>query len=429
MKRGNNITLGRVAGIWLPAIVGTMFFALCSCSAGSGAGDSTAVIEDTLSVRVMEGEADLTGAALDYADSILNQMSVEEKVGMMFMPAVYSKSGEEDMDLMMRYARELHVGGLVLLKGDLESVAAIADTLRTLPGAGYFLGVDAENGLRMRFPDAPEFPWSLELGRLEDDQLLYEFGREISRECREAGINMVLGPVMDIVPGEGSHGLMRKRSLGSDPKRVADLALAYARGVEDGNVISVAKHFPGHGSSSADSHKRLGIIRSPRNVLDSIDLYPFRRYAEEGLSGIMVGHLSVAALDPELRPAVASSRIMNTLLREQLGFRGLILTDALNMEGAMGVKGYQAVLAGADIVIAPTNTEREINEMIKAAERGELPADIINDRCRRILFYKYIMGVNSKERIDPATVVDRVGSNADNIRDVLRRSKNSILYR
>lgn len=390
--------------------------------------DSAAIADSLVAIREA---VDLTRDAEAYADSVLKAMTLQERVGMLFMPAVYGRSDAATLRLIMHYANDLKVGGILLLKGNLTGASTIADTLRTLPGPGVFIAVDAENGLRMRFDDAPEFPWSRELGHISDDQLLYEFGREIARECRSVGINMVLGPVMDVVPGEGSHGLMRKRSLGSDPRRVADLAIAYARGLEEGNVISVAKHFPGHGSATADSHKALGEIRAGREVIDSIDLYPFRRYAAEGLSGVMVGHLSVRALDSIRRPAVVSPVVMQDVLRGRLGFDGLVITDALNMEGAMGVKGWNAIASGADIVIAPSDTRGEILAMTEAVADGRLDEDVVNDRCRRILFYKYLAGLHDQQRIqDIPAAVEAVSATAhvvrDSITNALRRHMNRI---
>lgn len=425
---------GSIVGGVLTPLLAVCLYLLCGSCVGRGSdarrvADSVAIADSLASIR---SASDLTGAAEAYADSVLSRLTPEERVGMLFMPAAYGRGDRATLSQILDYAVNLHVGGIVLLRGDLHGVAAIADTLGRLPGPGIFMAVDAENGLKMRFSDAPEFPWNRDLGHISDDQLLYEFGRELARECRAVGINMVLGPVMDIVPGEGSHGLMRKRSLGSDPRRVADLAIAYARGVEEGNVISVAKHFPGHGSASADSHRALGEIRASREVIDSVDLYPFRRYAAEGLSGVMVGHLSVSALDSVRRPAVVSPVIMQDVLRRRLGFDGLVITDALNMEGAMGVRGWQAIAAGADIVIAPSDTRGEIRSMLEALADGRLDSVTVADRCRRILFYKYLIGLDRTRPIGDLdmAVAEVSGSLSAAVRDsitsALRRHRNRI---
>ncbi len=355
---------------------------------------------------------ELTERAWDWADSVLERMSVREMVGQLLMPAMYARNTPADMARLREYICDENVGGIVLLKGDVRSVAIISDTVQRLSDRGVLLAMDAENGLRMRLSDAPEFPWNSDLGRMANDQQMYDFGREIARECRAMGVSMVLGPVVDVVPAEGSRGISRRRSLGSDPHRVADLAIAYARGLEDGGVISVAKHFPGHGSASGDSHLSLGMITSDEERLDSIDLYPFRRYAEQLLSGVMVGHLAATSLDSVKRPAVVSPVLMQDILRGRLGFGGLVLTDALNMEGAMGISAWQAIVAGADIVIAPTDTRREIELALEAAESGRMTRDVLENRVRRVLFYKYLFGAGRIRKIDVDNSVRNVNDAA-----------------
>lgn len=365
---------------------------------------------------------ELTERAWDWADSVMETMTEEEMIGEVLMPAMYARSSTSDMTRLTEYITRYKVGGIVLLKGDVRSVAVISDTINRLSDRGVFLAIDAENGLRMRLSDAPEFPWSSEIGRRADDQLMYEFGREIARECRAVGISMVLGPVMDVVPGDECHGISRRRSLGSDPHRVADLAIAYARGLEDGRVISVAKHFPGHGSASADSHKGLGIITGDAVRLDTVDLYPFRRYSDELLSAVMVGHLAAESLDTVSRPAVVSPVLMQDVLRSRLGFGGLVLTDALNMEGAMGVSAWEAIMAGADIVLAPTDTPLEIERAREALADGRLSREVLANRVRRILFYKYLYGLSAAEPLD----TDRAVVEVSRVRTEFRDTINSV---
>lgn len=393
----------------------------CSDKRRISAADSAAIADSVAAAQAAEADA-YTEEAWRWADSLLDTMTEEEMAAQLYMPAMYARDTPAEMARLTRYARDMKTGGIVLLKGDLKGAAAICDSLRALThgGAGYFVAVDAENGLKMRFPDAPEFPWNREIGRLTDDQLMYEFGREIARECREVGIGMVLGPVLDVVPGEGSHNIMRRRSLGSDPKRVADLAVAYARGVEDGGIITVAKHFPGHGAATADSHLTLPEVNNDAARMDSVDLYPFRKYSDELLSGVMVGHLSAPALDSVRRPAIVSEIIMRDILRGRIGFGGLVLTDALNMEGALGVSGWQAIAAGADIVLAPSDTEKEIRLTIEALHDGRMTAETVANRVRRILFFKYLAGIPTAPRLDVDNVEERVKSRGDAISDTIR---------
>ncbi|MDE6445073.1 MAG: glycosyl hydrolase family 3 [Muribaculaceae bacterium] len=353
------------------------------CSSSGVKGDYADSIK-TVSPR----ETDLTSEATAYSDSLLNCLTLEQRVGQCFMPSIYSRVDEATVRRFRSYISDLHVGGIVLLKGDVKSAALLSD-MSLKSEVPLFIAIDAEWGLGMRLEDAPDFPRNGRIGEKADEELLFEYGSEVARECRRIGINMVLGPVVDVVENPG--GIIGSRSFGGDPVRVAELGTAYARGLEGGRVISVAKHFPGHGSPSADSHRTLPVIRRSLHQLDSIDLYPFRHYIESGLSGVMVGHLAVPAVDPHSLPAAVSSPVIDDLLRGELGFRGLVLTDALNMGGAEGYGAVAALMAGADIVISPADTGREIAEVVEGVRKGEVPVSVIDDRCRRILFYKYLV--------------------------------------
>lgn len=341
----------------------------------SGAGE----IIDSVAV------ADETDGAWRRADSILSSMTIEEMVGQCFMPTIFARLDSDTSERLESYIDSLRVGGLVLLKGNLHDAAIMAEKASKAK-VPLFTAIDAEWGLGMRLADAPRFPRNGKLGAETDQRLMFDYGREVAKECRSLGINMVLGPVIDVT--ENPRGVIGTRSFGADPVRVADLGVAYACGIESGGVISVAKHFPGHGSPEVDSHKSLPVIAKSLHQLDSVDLYPFRVYVDAGLSGVMIGHLAVPAIDPESLPAAVSPVVIKTLLREELEFEGLVLTDALNMAGARGFTAKDAIKAGADIIIGPSDTGAEIRGIVEAVEDGELEKSEIADRCRRILFYK-----------------------------------------
>ena len=352
---------------------------------------------------------DITSMVMARADSVLTSLTLDQKVGQCFMPAIYASDDSLTMKRFRGYMSDLHVGGVVLLKGDLTS-AAVMSAAGASAEVPLMMAIDAEWGLGMRLTDAPDFPRNGKLGPGADESLLFDYGVEVARECRRIGINMVLGPVVDVT--ENPNGVIGSRSFGSDPRRVADLGVAYARGLESGRVISVAKHFPGHGSPRGDSHKSLPVIRRSLHQLDSIDLYPFRSYIDAGLSGVMVGHLAVPAIDPEGLPAAVSPVVIRGLLRNELGFSGLVLTDALNMGGVEGYASSAALVAGADIVVAPANTAQEIHNVVESVRRGEIGVEIINDRCRRILFYKILAGVFDPKEMDLSGLREDVGSGA-----------------
>lgn len=343
--------------------------------------------DESLSETEPAEKSDLTESAMHWADSVCSSLTLRQKVAQMFMPAIYASPDIWTQRLVRQYADSC-IGGVVFLKGDSGGLKQLADSLKTGSIVAPFISIDAEWGLAMRLADAPEFPRNDAISRSVDDRLMYDYGRELARECRLLGINMVLGPVLDISPGTG---FVRHRSLGNDPRKVADLSVAYARGLEDGNVISVAKHFPGHGSVSVDSHKSMGVINRSLHEMDSIDLYPFRRWVEQCLSGVMVGHLAVPSIDSSMRPAAVSPTVIRDLLRDDLQFKGLVLTDALNMEGAAGYKSADAILAGADIVLAPDKTFAEIEDVVRAVEAGCIDLSEIDTHVKRILFYKFLL--------------------------------------
>lgn len=361
--------------------------------------------------------SDITADAEAWADSVCATLDTRSKIAQLFMPALYSKNDYWTVKQVREYMDSC-VGGILLLRGDTLSAKALIDSMRLDAKVLPFIAIDAEWGLGMRLSDAPSFPANSAISPSADDQLMYDYGREVARECRQLGINMVMGPVVDV---SGPYSFMLKRSFGNDPKRVADLALAYARGLEDGDVISVAKHFPGHGSVSVDSHKRKGIIDRSLNEMDSIDLYPFRKWIEQRLSAIMVGHLAVPSIDSQMLPAAVSPTVITDLLRDDLGFNGLIITDAINMKGAEGYNALNAIKAGADIIIAPVNTIKEINGIAEAVDKGEISIQEIDRHVKKILFYKYLLGLNSKDTFYREKKEKIYSEEADSLSNLLRR--------
>lgn len=360
-------------------------------------------------------DADISATALYKADSLLKAMTLEQRVGQCFMPTILSRDNQGEH--LSYYIDSLHVGGVVLLQGDLRSASLMAQ--RCSEGRiPLFTAIDAEWGLGMRLEDAPYFPHNGNLAPDVDEQTLYDYGSEVARECRSIGINMVLGPVVDVV--ENPRGVIGKRSFGNDPVRVADLGVAYAKGVESGGVVSVAKHFPGHGSPATDSHKTLPVIGRSLHQLDSIDLYPFRSYIEAGLTGVMVGYLAVPAVDPDALPAAVSPIVIQDLLRDELQFEGLVITDAINMKGAEGYGAVAALSAGADMIIGPSDTSREIAEVVEAVKKGTLKEETVNAHCRRVLFYKSLFGLGPLSVMRGDSLREAVSSRAEEVRNRLQ---------
>lgn len=368
------------------AIFLALLLSACSGHMAKNEPDST----DALELDSLQAVHDISFDARVWADSLMDCMTVEEMAGQLIMPAVYSDTCASAMRLVREYASDGHVGGVVLLKGSVPAARAIADTLRSMLRIPPFVAIDAEWGLAMRLAGTPEFPRNGRISQQADETVMFDYGYEVARECREVGINMVLGPVLDVLPiGRKASGI-GSRSFGRDAARIAALGVAYSKGVEAGGVMSVAKHFPGHGAADADSHKRLPVVAKTREELESSDLLPFRHYINNGMSAIMTGHLFVPALDEEEEPVTVSKKILKDFVRDELGFEGLIVTDAINMAGAGGCTAAEALIAGADIVLAPSNTEEELRNIVEEVRLGRFPISTFRDRVGRVLFYKYM---------------------------------------
>lgn len=381
----------RRAGRCLRAVAGAaVLLCTAACSHG-GIGQNTDVTDSTPPEAASE-VADFTSEAWAWADSVTRSMTTVQRAGQCLMPSVYAVGDRATMRRLREYMIDCHIGGVLLLRGDSAGAEAIADSLGQWSGeVPPWIAIDAEWGLGMRLAGEQVYPRNFRLAETADEQMMFDYGYEVGERCREIGINMVLGPVVDVGP---LTGVMGTRTFGPDPQLAASLGVAYAMGVEGAGVMSVAKHFPGHGSPEADSHNRVAVVKRDGADLRRIDLIPFSEYVAHGLSGIMAGYLSVPALDLTGRPAAVSPAVLQDLLRDEMMFRGLILTDAINMGGARGYDAADALAAGADLVVAPANTRQALAEIVQALSSGTLTEAELSERCRRVLFYKYLFAGN-----------------------------------
>lgn len=370
----------------------TLYLLLCFYVNSCGNSQSNISQENCIEESSISEELkDITSQANNVVDSILTSLSLEERVGQCIMPSLNATSNRENVNILLSYINDYHVGGVVIMKGSLENV-------RKMTEIGYrskiplFFAIDAEWGLGMRLEDAPTYPKNGFINKDAGEAFLFDYGQEIAKESREVGINMVLGPVIDLASQE-RHGVIGNRSFGDNPSLVSDYGVAYAKGLEARGVISVAKHFPGHGGAINDSHEKAAILNRNITMLDSMDLRPFKEYINAGLSGIMAGHIRAKALDPDGTVASVSMDILTSLLREEMGFSGLVVTDAFNMGGAKDYTAVDAVKAGADLILCPEDVKKEYDLLLTSVISGKLDIKVINDRCRRILFYKVIFGL------------------------------------
>ena len=327
-----------------------------------------------------------------WVDSVFDAMSYDERIGQLFMVIAEPKSDNRNMQRLLRYVNEIKIGGILFHKGNPVTQAEVTNRLQKASRVPMFVSLDGEWGLSMRLSGTTRFPKNMMLGAIEDNKLITEYGKEVARQCKELGIQINFAPDID-VNSNTDNPVIGLRSFGENPVAVADKGLAYARGLEGEGIISVSKHFPGHGDTSEDSHNTLPSVHHDRARLDSVELYPFRRYIYDGYAGVMTGHLYVPALDKTRNlPSSLSRPIVTGLLKEELGFRGLCFTDALAMKGATTSKldnpSVKALLAGNDILLAPAAPINDFTAVKEAIDEGILNIEDIEAKCIKILQYK-----------------------------------------
>lgn len=300
---------------------------------------------------------------------------------------------------MRELVKKYKVGGLLFSEGTPEEQAILTNMARKDAKIPVMVTFDGEWGLSMRLKGAPDYPRNAALGCIEDNGLIEEYGREVARQFRELGVHVNFAPDADVNTNP-LNPVIHVRSFGENPQRVAEKVVAYSRGLESGGILSVCKHFPGHGDTDVDSHKALPALHYDRARLDSVELYPFKEMVRAGLGGVMVGHLQVQALDPDgVTPSSLSRNVVTGLLKDELGFKGLVFTDALDMKGVSAIPQVttKALLAGNDMVLVQFNTKNAVQELVDAVESGQLSKDELDAKCRKVLMYKYMLGLRNRQ--------------------------------
>lgn len=332
-----------------------------------------------------------------WVDSVYKQLSPRERMGQLLMPIIYPQPADST-DLYRRLRTEAW-GGILFQKGFLADQRLLTIGLQEQARVPLLIALDGEWGLFMRLKDAPRYPRNKVLSDAASTQLIEDYGREVARQCRLMGIHINFAPVLD-VNSNPRNPVIGTRSFGNTVEQVVRAGLAYARGLESGQVLSVAKHFPGHGDTSEDSHKTLPSILAPTERLERLELAPFKEYISAGFGGMMTAHLRVPALDATGRPASLSKPISTDLLQDRLGFKGLIFTDALEMKGAQLPAGESlavaALLAGNDILLGLPQPHKALDELMAAYRSGRISPSYLERKCKKVLSYKYALIIASK---------------------------------
>ncbi len=326
-------------------------------------------------------------------EHLMKNMSIDQKIGQMMMVAAYSNKGPAHVASIEKLIKDHHIGGLIFFQGDPLHQAYLTNYYQELSETPLLIGMDAEWGLSMRLSPAMKFPFQLTLGSLSNDDLIYQTGYLIGKQCRAMGIHINFAPVAD-VNNNPSNPIINFRSFGENPHDVAHKSLKFALGMQEAGVMACAKHFPGHGDTDADSHKELPSIGHNRAHLDSVELYPFRYLAENGIASMMLAHLHVPALDKRPgRPTSLSRDVVTHLLKDSFGFKGLTITDALNMKGVRNTfpagKGeLEAFIAGNHILLFPDNIPLAVSKIKQALSDGTISYQELDQRVLDILRWK-----------------------------------------
>lgn len=346
-----------------------------------------------------------------WADSVYKTLTPRARVAQLVVVGLNPGSGDASEAVIRKVAGKEKCGGMLFSKSSFDAAVDMANYGRSLAATPLLMTLDGEWGLSMRIRDTPVFPRNMALGAIRDMRLLYDYGREVARECKLLGINVNFAPVADVNTNP-ANPVIGDRSFGENPVLVGKAAVAYSLGLEDGGVQAVAKHFPGHGDTDSDSHKTLPTVNHSREQLDSIDLLPFRDFIEAGCSGVMVGHLNIPAIDKSGIPMSLSPKAVTDLLRKEMHFEGIIYTDGLGMKGANvnGNPAVPALQAGVDVLLYPSDAVATINAVMAALESGKLSNSIIEDRCKRVLKYKYLLNAGKKSSTDVAKLKAEVNS-------------------
>lgn len=353
-----------------------------------------------------KGKAD-SQECKDWVESRLGKMTLKEKIGQLFIHTVALQDTEVNRKNIRNAVKEYKVGGFLFDNGQLVNQVNLTNYAQEMAEIPLLITFDGEWGLNMRLKEIPAFPRNRVLGCIQDNNLLYEYGKEVARQFREIGVHVNFAPVAD-VDNNPLNPVINTRSFGGDVRNVTEKVIAYSKGLEDGGVLSVSKHFPGHGDTNVDSHKALPTLNFSRERMDSVEMYPFRKAVEAGLGGVMVGHLEVPALSK--RTASLSSDIVQGILQKEFGFKGMIFTDALEMKGVSNNQNVcaQALMAGNDMVLAPRNLKRELDAVLVAVKNGQLTEESITERCRKVLTFKYALGLHDRKPIQMSGLENRL---------------------
>ncbi|MFT5648383.1 MAG: beta-N-acetylhexosaminidase, partial [Aureispira sp.] len=348
-----------------------------------------------------------------WVNKEFQKLDKNARLGQLFMVGAYPPKGSSDEKKVLDAIDKHKIGGIIFFRGHEDRIAALTNKYQARSKMPLMMAMDAEWGTNMRVSAAVKFPRQLLMGAIQNNALIYDFGAAVAAECKAMGIHVNFAPVVD-VNNNPANPVIGDRSFGENRENVTAKSFQYIKGLQDNGVMACAKHFPGHGDTDVDSHKDLPVINHSMERLDSIELYPFKNLAQQGVQSIMVAHLHIPALDstPNL-PITLSKPAVTGLLKEKLGFKGLIFTDALNMKGVTkhfkdGETDLKALLAGNDILLVTQDIPVAKKRIYGAIKEGLITWDEIDGRVRKILHAKYKLGLHRYKPVNARNVASRL---------------------
>src|SRR5690606_10139075 len=374
----------------------------------------------SLSVRAQQKQADfLRYVNSPWVDSVMSTLSPDERIAQLIVVAAWSNRDGKHKQEILDMINQHKIGGLIFFQGGPGRQAALTNAYQSASRVPLLIAMDGEWGLGMRLDSTISYPYQMTLGAVQDETLIYEMGARIAHQMRRLGVHVNFAPVAD-VNNNPDNPVINYRSFGEDKFNVARKSIAYMRGLQENNVLATAKHFPGHGDTDTDSHHSLPNIGHTRERIDSLELYPFRQLISEGIGGIMVAHLNIPALDDSGVPSTLSRPIVTDLLRNELGYKGIIVTDAMNMKGVTGsnpagVVDKDAILAGNDMLEFTEDVPRAVAEIRQAIRRGQISQAEIDARCRKMLALKQWAGLDRFQPIPLAHIAGEVNTPHDKL--------------
>jgi Beta-glucosidase-related glycosidases len=365
----------------------------------------------------------------EWVDSVFKTLNKDQKIAQLMVIRAHSNLGPDHVEKVEQLIQKYNVGGLTFFQGGPVRQANLTNYYQSIAKTPLLITIDGEWGLGMRLDSVIKFPYQSTLGAVTDSRIVYEMGLAVGEQCKRIGVQVNFAPVVDI-NNNPANPVIGYRSFGEDKYKVAELGISYMKGMQDAGIMACAKHFPGHGDVSVDSHFDLPVINKTMERLDSLELYPFKKLFEAGIGSVMVAHLYIPVIDStENRATSLSKNNVTGLLKEKLGYDGLVFTDALEMKGVSkffpgGKIAVESLIAGNDMLDLPEDVPAAIKAVKKSIKKHKLSWKEINARVKRVLMAKYQLGLNHQQVISTDNLVEDLNAKTDAIRTKI--SENAI---